>query len=454
MLKRFFRWGLWLIVVAILVIIYGEWNRVCYIKELQEKEALLVQDLKEATRQTATAKRLLDLTKARYELETKVCQIRQLPFHKPIDYRWIKKAEFKNYILGKLDKEYPPEEFRSYEWALKQIGLIPQSVDLRGMMIDLLAQDTAAFYDLDEHLLYTFESPNGKDLSRSRDDQMILIHELVHVLQDQNFDLTSLPLKVKDNDDAMLAALALIEGDANHHMGKYLWGDSPPLLSKEFKDEASFTEKEPSSVPRYVQDALDFPYDEGEKWVVEIYNQGGMAALNAAFKDPPKSTEQILHLEKYLGPNKDLPKTVTFFFKAEEGWKKLHENVVGELGIRSLFTDLYGREKASQIAAGWGGDRYLFYEVSPEKRVLLWKIIWDTKKDAREFFDALEKLYRERYETEKTPPSDPSDSVFFSVAHQKQNMTIRDHIVWFLDMPDIKMMKVFLPEWKKEKKEK
>ncbi len=466
--------------LILLLVAYGVWDRENYLFRLREKEVRLNNDLQAILRQN----RILQLRwevlenlayekKYRRELETAISKNRALPFRQPVRYRYMEKIKLKDYIISKLGSQYTAEEFQNYELALKQIGLLPKDVHLKKVITELLSEQIAAFYDPDTHELYTFTDPTTIR-QENNFERMILAHELVHVLQDQNFDFRTLALRTKNNDDAALAAAALVEGDANYHMTLYLWenyqvheilGDLQLLFSQKVD--------EILAAPPYLRDSLLFPYQEGQRFVAELYARGGNAAIDAAFLNPPQSTEQVLHPQKYLNSNKDVPKPVSLIIKASPSWKKLHENVVGELGIRSFFSEILDEEKAAHVAAGWGGDRYILYGIASDQRILVWKTVWDTEKDAREFFDALEGFYRIRYQLpestkradtqrsaalatgpdlsaryalkkEKAEPK--AGSAFFSIAQQKQNITIQGYTVWFLDVPNFHIMNKLLLE--------
>lgn len=448
----------------VVLIACGVWNRQNYLLELETQMALLRRDLQSVSLKNTDLEREIERMKnlafekqTRREIETAMSRMRELPFRKPVRYRRMAKGDLRAFILSKLRAQYTAEEFCNYELALKRIGLLPRQVNLQDAVADLLSEQVAALYDTDAHELCSFADPAGGGL-RNNFQRMILAHELVHALQDQNFEFRALALRAKNNDDAAMAAAALVEGDASYQMGVYLrenyraqeiLGDLQLLFSQR-------TDKV-LSAPAYLRDTLLFPYQEGQIFAAELHAGGGNAAIDAAFANPPQSTEQVLHPEKFLGAVRDAPKAVALTFKAGPLWKKLHENVLGELGIRSFFFDLLGVEEAARIAEGWGGDQFALYETATDKWVLVWKSVWDTEKDAREFFDALERFYRERYGAPdpgaaaiSNPPQKKAtpgaDAVFFSVANQRQALMIRGKTVLFLDVPDIKMMQLLLSQ--------
>lgn len=447
------RW-VWGCVLLLVFIVYGVWSRQQYLKHLKVEAAQLSRELHEtveknrALQQTLQPrKELMEQEATQQEIEVLISHFRELPFLKPVHYAKMKRPELRKYILSKLGAQYSPEEFANYELALKRIGLIPHKVNLVEIVADLLSEQIAAFYDPDTHELYTF---NELTLANNM-ERMILAHELVHALQDQHFDFRALALRAKDNDDAAVAAAALVEGDASYQMGVYL---RQHYKARELLGDLQVLFSQPTdkivAAPAFIRDSLLFPYEDGQVFVSELHARGGNAAIDACFANPPTSTEQVLHPEKYSGPGKDIPVVINLEIKAASAsWKKLHQNVVGELGIRSFFTAALGLEKASEAAAGWGGDSYSLYSTGAESWVLVWKTVWDSPKDAREFFDALESFYHDRYgsPSQKEKTTQNVDAVFFSEATQKQSLSIKGSTVLYLDVPDLKIMKLLLSEF-------
>jgi hypothetical protein len=123
------------------------------------------------------------------------------------------------------------------------------------------------------------------------------------------------------------------------------------------------------------------PYLAGLSFVRHLEREGGWAAIREAWRQPPRSTEQVLHPEKYAG--REEPKLVELGPGAvPPGGRLLAEGVLGEVLVRTL---LDGDEAA---AAGWGGDRYAVWDVGA-RTLLVWRSLWDSEPDRREFGRAL-----------------------------------------------------------------
>jgi hypothetical protein len=318
----------------------------------------------------------------------------------------LDEAELKKKLLESMRQHMPAAELRAAEVSLKAFGLIPESMSLDKYLPELLTSQVAGYYDTEKKYLAMVRrsgTATGKEAAAGDDDDMTLVHELTHALQDQSFDLDRLE---KDDDplsDSSTAVTALVEGDATLTMIDFqaqaniestpgagqmmssLLGD-PDKLAKALPDVpgADLFEK----APEWLRDNLMFGYLQGMTFCMSTRSRGGQKLLDYAFTtDPPRSTEQILHPEKWH-TRRDDPIVIHLPDLAAElpGYVKAAEGVMGELGIRSLLHGEHGDwERAVKAAEGWGGDRFAVYEKKDGGRLLLWVSDWDTEEDEQEF---------------------------------------------------------------------
>ncbi len=343
----------------------------------------------------ATEIQKLKEVEERNELEEEVSEIRNLPFKERPEYQTLSGEELEEYLKKVLKEEYPKERLEGYQKALVKLGLLEPGVNLEKLVIELYHEQAGGLYDdKGKRLLMRSDLPLTPNLRRT-----ILSHELTHALQDQNFDLTTLPFRDKDNDDLALANIALIEGDAMLVTQKYYLknlnlGVLFDILSSLFVSQDKF-----SKAPYFLRENIIFPYLEGMKFTTELFLRGGWKEIDRAYTDWPQSTEQILHPEKYYG-DRDEPTSVSLPDLSDslgEGWTPLWVNVLGEFNTKLLlaqFLDLYRARKPSE---GWDGDRYQLLEDEDGKMILIWLSIWDSEKDSQEFFDAYIDLIEEKY---------------------------------------------------------
>ena len=126
-----------------------------------------------------------------------------------------------------------------------------------------------------------------------------------------------------------------------------------------------------------------------------IYEKGGFALLNKSLLQPPRSTEQVLHPNKYLTSPTDEPILVEL--PRTRGRDVDSEGRLGELLIRTLLAPVVGTPMAIKAAAGWGGDAYAVI-YGDAGYTLIWKSLWDTPEDMKEFESMIRRYSAMRFE--------------------------------------------------------
>ena len=140
--------------------------------------------------------------------------------------------------------------------------------------------------------------------------------------------------------------------------------------------------------PVAVREAMLFPYRAGFAFVAALRRYEPWSAVDAAYKRPPRSTEQILHPEKYIADEK--PVAVTLDVPTALATARLvHSTVWGELGF-SLFLRAHGipGETSAIAAEGWAGDRVATLALDGDRTIGLARFEWDTEIDAIEAYEA------------------------------------------------------------------
>jgi len=349
--------------------------------------------------------------------------LRKLPFKSEVKRDVTAREDLKAFLIKEIDEDMTPAEFRASELGMKALGFIPADFDLKEMMIKVYSEEIAAFYDPRTKTMHLIKEPEvkggkqpslleklmGKKGGFDKDEnKTVIAHELTHALTDQHYDLDSMQKAVKGDDDQGLALAALIEGDATlAMMGAQMddWsGDKiDKLPAKDLERVMTFLMpmmkfaggQTLKSAPPILTESLVFPYLRGLVFCAKLTNDGGWPALDDAYKNPPRSTEQILHPEKFR-TNPDAP-TIVDLGKLDPGagWKEAGGNVVGEMQIGIMLGKLNGKKAAE----GWDGDRYSVFEGTDGKLGLVWISTWDTENDAREFARSYA-----RYQTKKIGP--------------------------------------------------
>ena len=334
----------------------------------------------------------LDILRMTDDVLAQVSALRGLAVRKPVVSELHSEASLRSYIAGRLREEYPGDMLEREQRLLAMLGLLPAGFDLASAVERLYTSQTAGYYDPHKKILYLSES-----LSTSF-QMPTLAHELTHALQDQHFQIGNYmnPDRQRQDDDQQLAIMGLVEGDATGVMLAILsgspdgeaWTESISLLQDDMLEGlASFSD---GTLPSYLIRLLSFPYRHGTPFVARLYQEGGWEAVSAAYARPPKSTEQVLHPERYA-PSEDVPTLVSKLLLPEQiaSRELYYDLVLGEFVTRLILEPGLGNEEAARTAAGWDGDRVALY-LGKGGGLLVWLSVWDSDEEAAEFAEALE----------------------------------------------------------------
>lgn len=322
--------------------------------------------------------------------------------HVPADV--MDRGQLEGLIMKMLREEYPPEQIELTEKAYKALGLIGPEVDIIKAYSAFATSQVAAFYEPKTKRIYVLDDlPEavagmipGLDeaLAEAVVEPMItntLAHEFTHALQDQHFDLSRMLDAVMHDDDMALAVHALIEGDAMIAGTAVMLGSAQQATAMSTEGAAlsgagAAIAPGLGEAPAIFRDTLIFPYIHGWVFALSLANDGGFAAVDAAFADPPISTEQVLHPEKYA--ERDVPQRVTLpDLSGIVEARLVGANVMGELQTRILL----GNSPDAHLGAeGWDGDACAVYEAPGEAPLtdrlrFVWVSVWDSEQDAAEF---------------------------------------------------------------------
>jgi hypothetical protein len=325
-----------------------------------------------------------------------VSKQRGLPLKHKVEQEVVDRDELRRRLLALAAEHETQTETRAEGLSLARWGMIPVETDYLQLMIDLLTDQIAGYYDPETKKL-TINKAAGADPEWA---EMVITHELDHALQDQTYDLDTFENLPSTEGDAALARQALVEGDGVALMIELMlarknvappWRD--PAVARELERAMGLPSDDLlDKAPLAVREALLFPYRAGFTFVAALRRKQPWSAVDAAFKRPPRSTEQILHPAKYQSD--DLPIAVDIKPPAAlAGYRVAHSTVWGELGF-SLFVRSHGLDASAgaQAAAGWGGDRVITLtkgdDGKPERAIGLARFEWDSEPDAIEAHEA------------------------------------------------------------------
>jgi hypothetical protein len=283
-------------------------------------------------------------------------------------------------------------ELSGEELAYKRLGLLPDTLKLQQLLVNLLEEQIVGYYDPATKVLYVVNGSSPDIVG------IVIAHELVHALQDQYISLDSVQKVTGDNDRAS-AAQAVFEGQAVYvQIAVSLGGNNVAFnLPGGWERIREMIRENQSSMPVFaaapmlVQETLIFPYLSGAEF---IRNYMERRRGSIVYNDLPISTEQVLHPSAYF-LNRDNPTRVTLgpLINAKE----IYGNDLGEFETRLLlFQFLKNQDDAVRGAMGWDGDRYAVID-TPKGQGIVWLTVWDSATEAGEYYDLMGQAIGNRF---------------------------------------------------------
>jgi len=299
------------------------------------------------------------------------------------------------YIEGQLDKEMPPARVDALRKSYAALGLMPDTLDLRALLLELYTEQVIGYYDPASDRLYVIDGVDREML------RPVLVHELVHALQDQHVNLDSLIASQANVDEPVLylndrqtAAQAAIEGHATLVMLAFLAETmsgrtiNPLDLPNPAMQLGSSMQSQNSQFPVFqrapsiIRETMIFPYVSGAGFVHTVWKARGAPTFADLI---PTSTEQVLHpQERYLG-TPDEPTALDL--DLPDDWDVVYGNVLGEYETRLWLREHLG-VSASRASQGWDGDAFRLIATAQGDTALVWWSVWDDDASAQRFADA------------------------------------------------------------------
>ena len=315
------------------------------------------------------------LERAVVELSAFVARERGLEFLRPVQVELLADGPFEARLLRDVEEER--EAVDQSEKVLRALGLLEPGVDLFETYVSFYGGAVLGFYDPETDELVV----RGGDLNPYV--RSTLVHELTHALDDQHFELHRPELEEGD-DEAAFAFSALVEGVGVTVESSYQQGLSADEQAESQQEAAEFGGRvDYASVPPIVTSLVQFPYLGGPPFVSALVRHGGDAEVDAALRDPPTTTEQILYPEIYLAG--DDPISVP---PPPAGGAIIEDGTYGQWVLYLTLADVLDGDAASQAADGWGGDSYVAWDEGPSRTCVRMAFAMDTPNDLRELDDA------------------------------------------------------------------
>lgn len=388
-----------------------------------------------------------EIEKVRARSMARIEVVRGIEFEETPPVRVISREEYVSNVRERREGVNVSTNARLHQNAkFEAMLMVGEGTDYFDEQQQLQSSTVAGFYVLENanasetiepgEIVLVSENAETPQLS-----EITLAQELFHSYQDKQLRIDGRYNRTTEEDARRIDAV--IEGDGNYVDYRYEqrcgseWTCFQPSSGSGGNEGGSATRPNLGLlVYSFVQ------YSEGPAWVQSLYQDGGWEAVDRTYANPPQSTEQYIHHEKYL---QDPPTNVTVADRSNEEWyvPQLEGGVnyatFGEAGMYSMLwyaspavprNDILTQRQldpydyAHPASAGWDGDKLYPYVTDESNETgemgYVWKSAWDTPGDAREFAEAYRAALEGtgepvegRANTWRLPESHPFDDAFY-----------------------------------------
>lgn len=316
-----------------------------------------------------------------------VSEIRNLAAKSEVRGSLIARAQIERFLTTEIDEQTPKDVLEATQAVLFGLGTVDAGFDYRASILQLMTAQLLGFYDPKRKTFFVESNLSGEEAD------VTLFHELVHALQDQHYDLSHLGDFEEDGGDRQSAVHGLAEGDATSvmidAMLKPSGSNALQVPDGVFQAQTLLGSASASAPPVLVRSLLA-PYVDGLAFTNQLRRSGGFAAVDEAWRAPPISTEQLLHVDKFLTHEAPLvvplPSTPPHL---PELTLRFHD-VMGEQALRILLEEWLPARTAAAAAAEWGGDRLsAFADEARSRWAIAWHLRFDSPGAAERSFIAL-----------------------------------------------------------------
>ena len=240
------------------------------------------------------------------------------------------------------------DEYVNYTDIYRAMGIIDGSVSLEEIWKLFGDAGVLGYYDPDR----------GDIVLRSGEitafTKTVLVHELVHALDDQVFGIDRDAYDERD-DEIDWTFSSLIEGSAGVIEERY----RATLSTAERDEEVAVQRALPRgvSLSEFTDSFLELQfgrYRYGDAFAAALWERG-RDDFDRAFEDPPGTSEVIIDPAAFLAGSP----TDGAIEAPPAGGEVFESGLWGEAAWAALFADGFGTSEGRQLADGWGGDHFV-----------------------------------------------------------------------------------------------
>jgi len=341
-----------------------------------------------------------------------------LPIKSEVKRQLVDRDIVTSFVQKHFAEDDDAQRLRRSELVLKKFGLLPRDFDLQSFLVVLLREQVAGYYDPQTKMV------NLLDWIDPEAQKPVLAHELTHALQDQSFGLERFlkaggdlgaskqepTLADIEGDEASAAHQAVVEGQAMVVLLDYELAptghtvvESPQIVDalKAWMVTGTADSVEFRNAPLYIREALTFPYRYGLDFEAQLLTKAGKdPAFAGAFRNPPKTTREIMQPDTYLAGERIPPLPLPDLPRVFKAYDKFDVGAVGEFDVAILIDQYAGVEISKRLYPNWRGGYY--YAARPKgdptaPLALLYVSRWSEPEQAAEFASVYARGLVQRY---------------------------------------------------------
>ena len=344
----------------------------------------------DASEEKPTGSGELDAQTARREAQAilaAVARARNLAVTDDVKVDVIDKEGIRAFSQKSMYEEISPEQLQMLGRIESSLGVLPVGADPEAVILDLLEDGVLGLYDPKSKTLFIGDFVPAFMLS------MVVGHEIAHGLQDMHFDLQRLKKPFLHQSDRESAITFMTEGEAQAAYLAWVSGETglagiaEPVLSA-MGDQALELAGAASPYPILAR-SLQMPYADGTATIIRLVNARGWEAVDALYDDLPRTSEQMLHLDKLLAREPARAVEVDHTrLESVLGLQRIWHDELGEASLLCMLAEVEPTLVARKAAAGWGGDQLVAFDREGDPLpapVVVAAVVWDSEQDAKEF---------------------------------------------------------------------
>ena len=351
------------------------------------------------------------------DLRDDAARIRGLPWKFPVPADVISRAEMRKDFERQVREELKPDVYARELKLARRLGVLGADDDPIAMTLTFMERGVAGYYDPKRRHFYVVDGLSGEA------QRPTILHELVHALEDQYFDLRKQVEPLEEDGDAMFAMKCVQEGSAELARKRYE-RENPAVARLAQAEQRKSPDNDAmlkaiTAVPASLVVGTLLNYQTGPAFVGRAVGRGDyLATMARLYADPPRTQEQVLRPSRFLGARRDLPRRITWptglASAVGEGWAGLKPAPVGELDLalwvdrwvggtdgrltpKLLGSGRYYSPEAGTAAEGWDGALVQLLEEGGVPRGIAALLAFDTAKDANEAAETLRKALRAQH---------------------------------------------------------